>query len=196
MNCWALSTHDLSVFAFQHSIDPDLTAFPMPWAVIKKEAGASVSARGFQFDSLFIDLRNSKVWKWCSSRHCAIESFTYHRLGRSGIGVGLLRCMFTLWFLYLFLFMWSDRFTPGVITKDASPIVGHFGAKYVISSRHHLSKSPSRPPWVTSRGSGCGLASSAFWLDRFGQQSDAFPDLYCLCVSLMGSVTELYFVVH
>ena len=74
MNCWALSTHDLSVFAFQHSIDPDLTAFPMPWAVIKKEAGASVSARGFQFDSLFIDLGNSKRWKWCSSRHCAIES--------------------------------------------------------------------------------------------------------------------------
>ena len=52
-----------------------------------------------------------------------------------------------------------------MITKDASPIVGHFGAKYVISSRHHLSKSPSRPPWVTSRGSGCGLASSAFGLD-------------------------------
>ena len=49
----------------------------MPWAVIKKEAGASVSARGFQFDSVFIDLGNSKVWKWRSSRHCAIESLQY-----------------------------------------------------------------------------------------------------------------------
>ena len=74
MNCWALSTHDLWVFACQHSIDPDSTAFPMTWAVIKQEAGASVSARGFQLYSLFIDLWNSKVWKWCSSRCCAIES--------------------------------------------------------------------------------------------------------------------------
>ena len=90
--------------------------------------------------------------------------------------------MFTLWFLYLFYSL-IRQIHNGVITKDASPIVGHFGAKSVISPRHHLSKSPSYPPWVTSRAQGVVWPPRHFdWLVLVRNQMHFLTSFGCVWV--------------